>query len=244
LQRKERQRDAVTSCKLLTGCSFLVLHKRRKPIIRKQLAVFASGAGSTLRAVHEAVLSGELPDYEVALVISNNSRCGAIEYAREQTLEHRHISIVTCGSDEALSTSLLGVLESSKVDAILLAGYMKRLPDAVVSRYQNRILNVHPALLPAFGGTAMYGDRVHQAVLDRGCKVSGATVHFVSAEYDAGPIIAQECCKLYESDTVETLRTRVQAIEQRLLLDSLRLLASDRLRVSDGRVSILESNEE
>lgn len=218
--------------------------KSRKSIENKRLAVFASGAGSTLRAVHEAVLAGQIAGLGLSLVISNNSSSGALEYARESNLPWRHVSEVSCGSSTRHCEALLAGLDEFEIDLLLLAGYMKKVPVEILKVYENRILNVHPALLPAFGGPSMYGDRVHQAVLDRGCKVSGATVHFVSAEYDAGPIISQECCAVMDSDTVESLRQRVQQIERRLLMRSLNLLAGDRLRVAANKVSILEQSKQ
>lgn len=190
--------------------------------------------------MHEAVLTGQIAGLELSLVVSNNSSSGALEYARGSGIPWRHISERSCGSPRRHCETLLGALDEYEIDILLLAGYMKQVPTEVVKTYENRILNVHPALLPAFGGPSMYGDRVHAAVLQRGCKVTGASVHFVSEEYDAGPIIMQECCAVEENDSVETLRLRVQQVEQRLLHKALGLLAADRLRVMDGKVSILK----
>ena len=184
--------------------------------------------------------TGQIPSLELSLVVSNNSSSGALAYARGCGVPARHISLVTCGTEEAHTTTLLEALHSAEIDLLLLAGYMKRVPREVIREFENRVINVHPALLPAFGGPSMFGDRVHQAVLERGCKVSGATVHFVSEEYDAGPIILQECCPVLEKDSVETLRQRVQLVEHKLLAAALRLLAQDKLRVTNGKVSILE----
>src|ERR1041385_863407 len=116
-------------------------------------------------------------------------------------------------------------LETYKIDIVALAGYMKRLPDVIVERFANRILNVHPALLPMFGGASMYGQHVHEAVLAAGCKVSGATVHLVTNEYDEGAIVLQKCCAVKNDDTAETLARRVRDVEFELYPLAIDLLA-------------------
>ena len=130
-------------------------------------------------------------------------------------------------------------MDQNKIDIIVLAGYLKRLPDMLVDRFEYKIVNVHPALLPSFGGSAMYGIRVHEAVLARGCKVSGATVHFVTSEYDAGPIILQQCCPVTEGDTPETLQRRVRKIEFDIFPKAIALLAQDKLKIENNRVHII-----
>jgi phosphoribosylglycinamide formyltransferase 1 len=142
--------------------------------------------------------------------------------------------------EEQCERGLLDLLEKVNVDFIALLGYLKKLPDSVVKRFENRILNVHPALLPSFGGLNMYGDRVHEAVLARGCKVSGATVHFVSSDYDEGPIVLQECCVVKRDDTTETLSLRVREIEHRIIPQAIQLLVSDKLTVKEGKVYFSE----
>jgi phosphoribosylglycinamide formyltransferase-1 len=189
--------------------------------------------------VNEAIVAGAIPHLEIGLVLSNNSRCGAMQYADQVQLPARHISLASCGSETAHCQTILSALEASNTDFVLLAGYMKRVPKEVIEKYHDRILNVHPALLPAFGGPAMYGDRVHEAVIARGCKVTGATVHFVNEHYDEGPIIAQECCLVEQNDTVESLRRRVQVLEVRLLTNALKLLSEDGLEIVEERVRII-----
>ena len=130
-------------------------------------------------------------------------------------------------------------MDQNKIDIIALAGYLKKLPDVLVDRFQYKIVNVHPALLPSFGGSAMYGIRVHEAVLERGCKVSGATVHFVTDDYDAGPIILQKCCPVEETDTPETLQHRVRKIEFDIFPKAITLLAQDKLQIEHNRVHII-----
>jgi phosphoribosylglycinamide formyltransferase 1 len=190
-----------------------------------RLAVLASGQGTNLQNIHEQISSGELPSVELALVVSNNSRSGAMEYAREQGIESAHVSAQRHGSQEAADQALFELLEITKIDLIVLAGYMKKLPQLVVEKFDGRIINVHPALLPSFGGEGMYGERVHAAVLARGCKVSGATAHLVTHDYDEGPILLQECCAVTDDESVESLARKVREIEFRLLPAAIHLVA-------------------
>jgi phosphoribosylglycinamide formyltransferase-1 len=172
-------------------------------------------------------------------VVSNNSKSGALEYARSHGIQAEHISLISCGEDERKYCETLGtILRQARIDLIALAGYMKKLPDSIVDSFENRILNVHPALLPSFGGSSMYGKRVHEAVLARGCKVSGATVHIVTHEYDAGPIVMQQCCEVKEGDTVETLERRVRKVEYEVYPKAIELVASERAIVDNGIVRI------
>jgi formyltetrahydrofolate-dependent phosphoribosylglycinamide formyltransferase len=208
---------------------------------RKRLAVFASGGGSNLRNIWEHIRNGSLTNVDLTLVISNNSDSGAIRFAKENGISAQHLSLYRVSGDaDALQQLTCDLLAEMKIDLLVLAGYLKKLPDAVVDLYANRILNVHPALLPSFGGPLMYGARVHEAVLSRGCRISGATVHIVTNDYDAGPIVLQECCPVRDDDTVETLSRRVRAIEYRLLPQAIQLLADGRIEVHERRVRILE----
>jgi phosphoribosylglycinamide formyltransferase 1 len=177
----------------------------------------------------------------LALVISNNSRSGALVFARQKRITAKHLSIVTAGNDVKIyEEEFLRILRTNKIDIIALAGYMKKIPDSVVEAYKNKILNVHPALLPSFGGSAMYGLRVHEAVIARGCKVSGATVHFVTHEFDEGPIVMQKSCAILDSDTPESLERKVRAIEFEIYPKAIALLAQDRIKVENNRTFILE----
>ena len=205
----------------------------------KRLAIFASGAGSNLAHIHREIVGGRLPGAELALVVSNNSRCGAMEFARSNGIPAHHLSLFVSGDEGRFQRDVTRVIEETEIEIIALAGYLKKLPDALVDRYQYKILNVHPALLPSFGGSAMYGIRVHEAVLARGCKVSGATVHFVTSEYDTGPIVLQKCCRVDENDTPETLQHRVRKIEFELFPQAIELLANERLAIENNRVHII-----
>ncbi len=190
--------------------------------------------------IHQEIAEGKLPGAEIALVLSNNSQSGALEYARKHGLPERHLSLASSqGNAVRFHRDLMDLMDNKAIDIIALAGYLKKLPDAFVDRFNNRIVNVHPALLPSFGGSAMYGMRVHEAVLERGCKVSGATVHFVTMDYDAGPIILQKCCPVQEDDSPESLQRRVRKIEFELFPKAIGLLAEDKLIVKNNRVHIL-----
>jgi phosphoribosylglycinamide formyltransferase 1 len=204
----------------------------------KRLAVLASGRGSNLANIHRAILDGKVSNVELALVVSNNSKSGAMEYATANDIRHVHISLLKSSSDAPqYERDFLTALEN--IDIIALAGYMKRLPDVIVERYANRILNVHPALLPMFGGASMYGQHVHDAVLAAGCKVSGATVHLVTNEYDEGAIVMQKCCTVKDDDTAETLAQRVRKLEFELYPQAIYLLANDRIVIQGKRTTIL-----
>jgi len=157
------------------------------------------------------------PPARVVLCLSNNPHPGAFEYAAASGIETLRLSPTAYSDPMRYDADLFDALRSREIDMIVLAGYMRRLPELVVNAWQGRILNVHPALLPKFGGQGMYGMRVHQAVIDAGETESGATVHVVDADYDTGPVIAQERVPVRSDDTPETLAARVLQAEHRLL---------------------------
>lgn len=193
------------------------------------------GRGSNMMAVHQAIQEGRLPA-RIALVMGSRVGAPAILRAKDTGLP---VGIVDPkagdGSEEAYTDALLTHLRRANVEAIALAGYMRRLPSPVVEAYRHRIVNVHPALLPSFGGKGMYGEHVHRAVLEHGCKVSGCTVHLVDEAYDTGPIVVQRTVPVEEGDTVETLAARILPHEHSAYVEAIRLLAEDRLTV-EGRV--------
>ncbi len=176
-----------------------------------QIAVLASGRGSNLLALLEALEGKDAPG-AVALVVSNREDAGALELARARGI--RAATIARDGSDAA---ALTGLLRAQDISLVVLAGYLKRVPDQVVTLWRGRVLNIHPALLPAFGGAGMYGRRVHEAVLQSGVRLTGATVHVVDEQYDHGPIIAQWPVPVRQGDTPESLAARVLAVEHLLL---------------------------
>lgn len=151
-------------------------------------------------------------------MISNNSGSGALEVARAHGVAVRHLSGVTHPEPEALDAAMAEALESAGVELVVLAGYMKKLGSRVLEGWQGRIVNTHPALLPAYGGAGMYGDRVHAAVLADKVSVTGASVHRVTAEYDEGPVLAQRRVPVLATDDVASLRSRVQQAEKELLV--------------------------
>lgn len=198
------------------------------------IAVFVSGRGSNLRAIHAATEDGSL-DAHIVLVLSSRDDAPALGWAADHGIAHSSLQHVP-GAD--MAESILRLLEEAAADFIVLAGYMKRIPGEVVRSFRGRMINVHPALLPAFGGKGMYGHHVHEAVLASGVRVSGATVHIVDEEYDRGPIVLQRCVPVEDDDTADSLAARVLTVEHALLPAALQLFSEDRITVRDGRVYI------
>lgn len=168
-----------------------------------------------MRAIVAACRQGRL-NAEPALLISNNKDCGAIAWAELQGLAWQHLSATKVGSEHALDVAMTDALKAAHVDLIILAGYMRKLGPNILAAFSKRILNVHPALLPKFGGQGMYGKHVHEAVLKSGDRVTGATIHIVDGEYDHGPVVIHGEVNVEPGDTPETLSARVQAKEQEL----------------------------
>jgi len=183
-------------------------------------------------ALHEAAQQGRLAA-RIVCVIGTRSDAPAAERARAAGLDVRIVSPKD-RTEEEYADALLRVLRASGADTIALAGFLRKMPSPVVSAFPRRIVNVHPSLLPSFGGLGMYGEHVHRAVLEYGCKVSGCSVHFVDEAYDTGPVIAQRAVPVEEGDTPETLAARVLPHEHAAFADALQLLAEGRLSV-DGR---------
>jgi phosphoribosylglycinamide formyltransferase-1 len=178
-----------------------------------RVAVFASGGGSNFQALLDHQRSGG--SWEIVLLLSDRDGSGALARAEEAGVATRVLP--TKGRELAdVGRELLGILEAHAVDVILLAGYLKLVPPLVIAAYPRRILNIHPALLPAFGGKGMYGMNVHRAVIEAGARESGATVHFVDEEYDEGPVLAQRRVPVLEGDSPAELAARVLEVEHRL----------------------------
>jgi phosphoribosylglycinamide formyltransferase-1 len=191
-----------------------------------RIGVLASGSGTNLQAILDRCQDGTL-NAVVAVVISNNRKAYALERARQAGVEAAHWSEKKAGSPEAFVDGLLDILRLARVDLVVLAGYMKLVPRPVVDAYQGRMLNIHPALLPKFGGKGYYGMRVHEAVLAAGEKESGATVHLVDAEYDRGGVFLQRTVPVLPGDTPESLRDRVLAVEHELFPQAIAKFAKD-----------------
>jgi phosphoribosylglycinamide formyltransferase-1 len=195
---------------------------------RKRVAVLASGGGSNLQAVIDHLVRlGDRRSADIALVVAGRAEAGALARAGEARIA------TAVASPEAMA----GVLAEHAIDLVVLAGYLAFVPAAVTDRYAGRIINVHPALLPAFGGHGLYGLRVHRAVLEAGARISGATIHFVDGQYDRGPIIAQWPVPVCEADTAESIAARVLRVEHVLLPRAVDALARGAVALgSDGRV--------
>ncbi|MDZ7260674.1 MAG: phosphoribosylglycinamide formyltransferase [candidate division KSB1 bacterium] len=202
-----------------------------------KLAVLASGRGSNFEAILKAIESGKL-NAQVQVAISNNSTAGALEIARNHGIPAIHLSHKQFSTPEEFDEQLLKILSEHQVELVVLAGYMKMLSPRVVQQFKNRILNIHPALLPSFGGKGLYGIHVHQAVLDYGCKVTGVTVHLVDETYDTGPPVLQRCVPVLDDDTPETLAARVLEVEHQVYAEALQLFAEGRVEVKGRRVRI------
>ncbi|MFZ4526500.1 MAG: phosphoribosylglycinamide formyltransferase [Chlorobium sp.] len=190
---------------------------------KTRIAVFCSGNGSNLRALFQAIRNKQLTA-EIVLCLSNRARCGAMEFAEQNGITTLHITEKQFASFEKFAKAMVEQLKEHNIDIILLAGYMRKVPDAVVAAFPDKMLNIHPALLPKFGGEGMYGIHVHTAVLEAGETETGATVHFVNEEYDKGEILLQRTVPVLPDDTPETLAARVLACEHRLYPDALEKL--------------------
>ena len=202
------------------------------------IGVLVSGSGSNLQAIINAIESGRI-DARIAVVISDRAGAYALERARKHGI--KALCISRNGRDRAaLNTALLQALEEAGVNLVVLAGFLSILDERVVSRYKNAIINIHPALIPSFCGPGYYGERVHEAALRYGVKVSGATVHFVDEGTDTGPVILQECVPVLHDDDAHTLAARVLKVEHRLLPEAVRLFVEDRIRVEGRRVILMQ----
>ena len=186
--------------------------------MKKRIAVLVSGGGTNLQALIDAENAGLIPHGEISLVISNNPNAYALERARVNGIPGAVISKKECGSQAAFEEQIQAVLERNGTDLIILAGFMCILSESFTSKWPKRILNVHPSLIPSFCGEGFYGLRVHQAALDYGVKVTGATVHFVNEIPDGGEIIAQKAVYIEDGDTPEILQKRVMEQAEWILL--------------------------
>lgn len=202
-----------------------------------RIGVLASGRGSNFEAILKNIKNGKL-DASIQVVISNKASAGALEIARSNGIPDVHISIKDFPTQEQFDERLLSILTEYQVNFVVLAGYLKMLSPFIVRKFKNKILNIHPALLPSFGGKGMYGIYVHQAVLEYGCKVSGVTIHLVDEEYDTGPPVLQRCVPVQDDDTPESLAQRVLKVEHQIYTEALQLFAQDQIVIEGRRVKI------
>ncbi len=204
-----------------------------------RVAVLVSGGGTNLQAIIDRAADGTITNTELAVVISNNPGVKALERAAKAGIPAECISPKSYETRAAFNQALIAAVDSYQVDLIVLAGFLVVIPPEMIEKYENRIINIHPSLIPAFCGTGYYGLKVHEAALARGVKVVGATVHFVDKGTDTGPIILQKAVEVQDGDTPEILQRRVmEQAEWKLLPQAIDLIANGRVEVTDGRTRI------
>lgn len=204
-----------------------------------RLAVVVSGGGTNLQALIDQIEQNKLSNVKIEVVISNNKNAYALERARQHNIEAVAISRKDYENQEQFASAILTMLNSYKVDLIVLAGCLIIIPEVIVHKYKNRIINIHPSLIPSFCGDGFYGLKVHEAVLSRGVKVTGATVHFVDEGTDTGPIILQKPVMVLEEDDAQSLQRRVmEQAEWVILPEAVRLIAEDMLVIENDVVKI------
>ncbi len=200
-----------------------------------KIAVLVSGGGTNLQAIIDAIENGTVTDTEITGVISNNKNAFALERAKKAGIKDIVVSPKDFESREAFNKGLLDTLNSLAPDLIVLAGYLVVVPEIVIAAYENKIINIHPSLIPAFCGTGYYGLKVHEAALERGVKVVGATVHFVDKGTDTGPIIMQKAVYVQNGDTPEILQRRVmEQAEWKLLPAVIDKIAHGKVHIENG----------
>ena len=205
----------------------------------KKLAVMVSGGGTNLQAVIDAIAAGEI-EGKIVLVLSNKAGVYALERAKKAGIPTAIVEKKNYADKAAFDAAVLKELKDREVEGIILAGYMAILDEKLVHEFRNRIINIHPSLIPSFCGMGYYGRHVHEAVLQYGAKLSGATTHFVDEQADTGPIIMQAAVPVLDDDTPETLAARVLEQEHRILPQSVALFCKDKLQVQGRRVKILD----
>lgn len=204
-----------------------------------KIAVLVSGGGTNLQAIIDSIEAGSVTNAQIITVISNNHNAYALERAKKHNIEGLCISPKDYEDREKFHNALLAALEERQIDLIVLAGYLVVIPEVMIQKYRNRIINVHPSLIPAFCGTGYYGLKVHEGVLSRGVKVTGATVHFVDEGTDTGPIILQKAVCVEQGDTPEVLQRRVmEQAEWKILPQAIDLIANGKVSVVDNQVKI------
>ena len=206
-----------------------------------KIAVCVSGGGTNLQAIIDAIAAGQIQDTEISVVISNNPGAYALERAKMAGVEGICVSPKSYETREAFNEAFLQTLDSYDVDLVVLAGFLVVIPEAMIQKYRNRIINIHPSLIPSFCGTGYYGLKVHEGVLARGVKITGATVHFVDEGTDTGPIILQKAVAVQQDDTPEILQRRVmEEAEWHSMPQAIDLIARGKISIVDGKVRIAE----
>lgn len=204
-----------------------------------KIAVCVSGGGTNLQAIIDGIENQTITNTEIKVVISNNKNAYALERAKQHGIEAVCIRPKDYESREAFNEDFLAKLDSYNVDLVVLAGFLVVIPPQMIVKYRNRIINIHPSLIPSFCGTGYYGLKVHEGALARGVKVTGATVHFVDEGTDTGPIILQKAVAVEETDTPEVLQRRVmEQAEWIIMPKAIDLIANGKVTVTDGKVHI------
>ena len=205
-----------------------------------RIAVLVSGGGTNLQAIIDAIAAGKITDTEIAAVISNNRNAYALERAKQAGIKDIVVSPKDFETRDVFNENLLKILQEVNPDLIVLAGYLVVIPEIVIDAFENRIINIHPSLIPAFCGTGYYGLGVHEAALKRGVKVVGATVHFVDKGTDTGPIIMQKAVAVQNGDTPKVLQQRVmEQAEWNILPAAIDKIAHGKVRIEDG-ITVVE----
>jgi len=202
-----------------------------------KIGVLISGSGTNLQALIDNIDNGNI-DGEIAVVISNRENAYGLERAKNKGIVSIYIDRKSFDSDVDYNREIIRRLEEYGVELVVLAGYLKILSKELIDKYLNRIINIHPSLIPSFCGKGYYGTKVHRAVLEYGVKVTGATVHFVDYEADNGPIILQQTIKVNENDTIESLQNKVLKIEHKILVEAVKLFCQQKLKVEGRKVII------
>ncbi|MBD5490657.1 MAG: phosphoribosylglycinamide formyltransferase [Lachnospiraceae bacterium] len=206
-----------------------------------RVVVCVSGGGTNLQAIIDGVAQGAICNTDLVRVISNNPGAYALKRAKAAGIEGVCVSPKEFEDRQQFEEALIRCVEEAEPDLVVLAGFLVKIPVQLIRRYQNRIINIHPSLIPAFCGTGYYGLKVHEAALKRGVKITGATVHFVDEGMDTGPIIKQKAVKVYADDTPEILQKRVMEEAEWVLLPwCINLIAAGQVKVENGRVTITE----
>ena len=207
-----------------------------------RVVVMVSGGGTNLQAILDAVDNGKITNAEVVAVISNNEGAYAIERAKNHGVPAFVVTPKAYETRDAFNEALLETIKACKPDLIVLAGFLVKIPAAMIEAYRNKIINIHPSLIPSFCGVGYYGLKVHEAALARGVRVTGATVHFVDGGTDTGPIILQKAVEVKQNDTAKELQLRVmQEAEWVILPKAIDLIANGRVTVENGQVKIAEA---
>ena len=204
-----------------------------------RIGVMVSGGGTNLQAIIDGIAGGTITNTELAVVVSNNKKAYALERAKQADIQAVCISPKDYEDREQYNQALINFLDSCRLDLIVLAGCLVVLPEALIKKYTNKIINIHPSLIPAFCGRGYYGLKVHEEALKRGVKITGATCHFVDAGTDTGPIIFQKPVEVMEGDTPKILQQRVmEQAEWVILPRAIDGIANDKIKVIDGQVHI------